>query len=47
MRTYPRDRQEFLNWCDAHADVWTANAATIGISAAGHRVQERGGREAR
>jgi len=24
MGTSPRDLQEFLNWCEGHADVWTA-----------------------
>lgn len=33
MGTYPRDRQEFLNWCEAHAPVWAANAAQIGLVA--------------
>jgi len=26
MGTYPRDRQEFLNWAEGHIDVWTAVA---------------------
>jgi len=34
MGTYPRDRQEFLNWVEGHIDVWTAAAATIGLTAA-------------
>lgn len=33
MGTYPRDRQEFLNWCEAHAPLWAANAAAIGLVA--------------
>jgi len=26
MGTYPRDLQEFLNWCEGHTDVWTTVA---------------------
>lgn len=32
MSTYPRDRQEFLNWCEAHFPVWQTNATAIGLS---------------
>jgi hypothetical protein len=34
MGTYPRDRAEFLKWAEAHVNVWQANAATIGLTAA-------------
>jgi hypothetical protein len=34
MGTYPRDRQEFLNWCESHQPVWEANAAAIGLTTA-------------
>lgn len=32
MATYPRERQEFLNWCEAHGPVWAANAEEIGLT---------------
>lgn len=34
MSTYPRDRAEFLKWCEAHVQVWQTNAANIGLTAA-------------
>lgn len=34
MPTYPRDRQEFLNWCEAHQPIWEASAAAIGLVSA-------------
>lgn len=34
MGTYPDTRSEFLNWCEAHTDLWSANAAAIGITPA-------------
>lgn len=34
MGTFPSRRDEFLNWCSAHDPVWTANAATIGMTTA-------------
>lgn len=34
MATYPRDRAEFLRWAEAHIDVFTAQAANIGLTAA-------------
>lgn len=33
MSTYPRKRDEFLTWCQAHAPVWSAAPTTIGLSA--------------
>ncbi len=34
MSTYPRDRNEFLVWAEAHVDVFSSNAANIGLTAA-------------
>jgi hypothetical protein len=34
MATYPRDRAEFLRWAEAHVDVFTSQAAAIGLTAA-------------
>lgn len=32
MSTYPRERNEFLNWCEGHTDQFSTNATSIGIS---------------
>jgi hypothetical protein len=34
MATYPKNRAEFLVWAEAHVNVWQANAAAIGLTAA-------------
>jgi|HigsolmetaAR202D_1030399.scaffolds.fasta_scaffold00190_15 uncharacterized cupredoxin-like copper-binding protein len=34
MGTYPRDRQQFLLWCEAHFPVWESAPAAIGLTAA-------------
>jgi hypothetical protein len=34
MGTYPRDRQQFLQWCEAHFPVWESAPAAIGLTAA-------------
>ena len=32
MSTYPRDRIEFLQWCEAHWPVWAKDPAALGLS---------------
>ncbi|MBX3385117.1 MAG: fibronectin type III domain-containing protein [Phycisphaeraceae bacterium] len=32
MSTYPRDRDQFLVWAEAHVDLWLANATQIGLT---------------
>ena len=34
MATYPKNRAEFLTWAEAHVDVFTSQAANIGLTAA-------------
>lgn len=34
MATYPRDRADFLRWAEAHIDVFTTQAANIGLTPA-------------
>lgn len=34
MGTYPRDRESFLLWCEAHVPVWESAPAAIGLTAA-------------
>lgn len=34
MSTYPAKREEFLKWCEAHQDIFSSNAAAIGLTPA-------------
>ena len=34
MATYPKNRAEFLTWAEAHVEVFTSQAANIGLTAA-------------
>jgi hypothetical protein len=34
MATYPKNRAEYLTWAEAHVDVFTSQAANIGLTAA-------------